>query len=285
MELILHGPAADKERRYTLANGETIIGRRPDCRIILNAPSISPRHARLFAVDGHVVIYAVDDASPVYINGEPTVRRVLAHEDEIELGHYRMRYVDDATAGNGEDASTTVSGTDEIGEPSTDVAAPVPAELTFTPAVDDDGDEASPGDAEVSDRAHDDVGGDATVTDLEAAPRPDSSPVSTPGWRDDDESLPADSGPVPRGTYHLDVLTGINRGRRVALTHDLVVLGFNRQRLVEIRNDHGTLSLRRVDDEATAELNGTPISEEPAEAKAGDVISLHRIDLRIHQEC
>ncbi|HSH42939.1 MAG TPA: FHA domain-containing protein, partial [Arenicellales bacterium] len=91
MELILTAPEGDTRRRYALGNGETVIGRRPDCDIVLDAPSIPERHARLFALDGYVVIRALDSHWPVYVNGEPIDRRPLAHGDEIELGHYRLR--------------------------------------------------------------------------------------------------------------------------------------------------------------------------------------------------
>lgn len=242
MNLMLLGPDGREGARYTLANGETIIGRRPDCRIVLDAPSIAPRHARLFCVDGHTVIYTIDEAWPVYVNGTPVERQVLVEADEIELGHYRMRYGDAASAPEREE--------DESFGESRAAKAVSPAEP------------------------------DQAAT---AAP---SEPPGEAQWPEETE--PADAGGedgdarAPDKAYHLDILTGINRGRRVAVTRDRVVLGFNQEPLVELRNDDGALSLRRIAEDAAAELNGAPLAEEPAEAKAGDVISVQRIELRIH---
>jgi len=213
MELTLSGPAGGDTRRYPLAVGETVIGRRPDCRIVLDAPSISPRHVRLFVVEGSAVLYSLDDTWPVHVNGSPVRRRELAHGDEIELGPYRLRFADPAA--------------DHAGAP-----------------------------------AHDDA---VDTEDFDSGPVPETLAFAPPA-------------------YHLDILSGINRGRRVALNSDLVVLGFDHQRLVELRNDAGTLSLRRLDDDALAHLNGAELTDEPTTAMPGDVISLQRIELRIHQD-
>lgn len=348
MELMLYRSGSEAAARYTLANGETIIGRRPDCLIVLDAPSISPRHVRLFTLDGHAVIYAIDDAWPVYVNGEPVRRQVLCDGDEIELGHYRIRCVDASGGGHadshpGPEPTATADGpvneVDAAGaasEPSPGrtfhvVAPPVDharmADIAAT--VDDvpvdDGvpinDEAEPAmegagptgpdpepavarpastlqrpdptvDAQdIGDIPTDQESLDAARDDVDDVPPPRVEPTTPAAPKDearrDPEAEPdAASGKAtstrPRD-YHLDILTGINRGRRVALTRDRVVLGFNQQRLVEIRNQDGTLSLRSIDAEAAAHLNDEPITDEPVEAGPGDVISLRRIDLRIHQ--
>lgn len=365
MELTLSGPGGDRSRRYVLANGETIIGRRPDCRIVLDAPSISARHARLFTVDGHAVIHGIDEARPVYVNGEPVKRRVLAAGDEIELGPYRLRYTDGDDAAtvqpepgaNSEAAHETDPGPLETGPAApperpypvtgdrgappahfslsrgtpmdADAAADVPAEpepVTAAPLESEPAAPSFPGPVPETivtvDREHTDAAWEiADPDDKDAAPPdsvepgfedtvfPDPEPVEPDRAppvetrptdteeappvaddaafaSDDDEpqAAPVEGEPERAGEFHLDILTGINRGRRVTLTNDLVVLGFNQQRLVEIRNDDGALSLRRLDDDAAAELNGSSITEEPAEAKPDDVISLQRIEMRIHQD-
>lgn len=372
MELTLFGPAGDGSRRYTLANGETIIGRRPDCRIVLDAPSISARHARLFTVDGHAVIHGLDEAWPVYVNGEPVKRRILAAGDDIELGPYRLRYTDGGIVGTVDPEPETElepgPETDpepiEIGPADTpewpgpdtgeldkalahaspsdgermdtapDAAEPTePAAVADAPPEPESESESAassfpdtePETVETVDREHTkaewetpdradvDADADAAAADgIEAdagdagiaAPEPvepdRAPPIETgpadagappvmddlepDGGGDEAPGTPVETGSERADGFHLDILTGINRGRRVTLTNDLVVLGFNQQRLVEIRNDEGALSLRRLDDDAAAELNGVPITDEPGEAKPDDVISLQRIEMRIHRD-
>lgn len=365
MELKLLGPTGDGTRRYLLANGETMIGRRPDCRIVLDAPSISPRHARLFTVDGLAVIHGLDEAWPVYVNGEPVKRRVLAPGDDIELGPYRLRYTDGGIAetvdtepqtahdaepetdsgpidsgpeaapeqpglATGDHAAAPVDSSPSGGEhldatlPAEPPAEPVPvaaappeseqpapsspdAEPETADTVDRehaDADWETPGRADADTAAADSVeadSGDAKIAEpvpvepdrirpIETAPvyageaPPVMSDLESTGGGDEQRATPVETGSEEAGGFHLDILTGINRGRRVTLTNDLVVLGFNRQRLVELRNDDGALSLRRLDDDAAAELNGVPITDEPGEAKPDDIISLQRIEMRIHRD-
>jgi hypothetical protein len=370
MELILVEGGGDR-RRYALGNGETLIGRRPDCRIVLDAPSISPRHARIFSVDGHAVLYGLDEAWPVYVNGEAVARHVLSAGDSIELGHYRLRYTDavsddplseldqEDSPGLDDDAGampdkgfiaepadsptskledeffpqpdgdpTAELDDDSFPQPDDDPTAelhddffprlgdhpaaalehdsfPVPLVESIAPAgesdallpvgalprepgwtqqEDDQAPEpwtihfppADPGGARPTGRApaaappdtRDDQQGTPPETDALADPSP---------WTDEELPGPAsvlepnadEAESEETGAYHLDILTGINRGRRVTLTNDLVVLGFNQQRLVELRNDDGALSLRRLDDDAAAELNGVPMTAEPREALPG----------------
>lgn len=307
MELMQLGPTGGAHR-YMLVNGETVIGRRPDCRIVLDAPSIRHRHARLFSVDGSTVIHAIDDAWPVYVNGERVTRRVLADGDDIELGPYRMRYLNEAEPGRTDDVPLAAEPQPPAaGSPPTDAPEHARAPALFSPADDDPATQAP----EPLAAAHDDSEATApltfdplTFTDAanvhqpvdgdQAPPTPAAAGMDRQTASDDTESQPpageTDPRPgaeepaaAPAPGFHLDILTGINQGRRVALTRDIVVLGFNQQRLVEMQNADGALSLRRVDDEAVAHLNGLPIPDEPTEARPGDVISLQRIDLRIHQ--
>lgn len=274
MELMLCRAGGSESRRYALADGETVVGRRPDCRIVLDAPSISPRHARLFSVDGHAVIYAIDDAWPVYVNGKPVKRHDLVNGDDIELGHYRMRYVDKSTTGD-DIRALSGAGTDTAGaDEEAFQAAPAAAAENL--------DNAAPRDppAPTAPEALDEE------PPIVFHPAPASGPIAAAQSSDDREreTAPEEAGAVSSPGYHLDILTGINQGRRIALTHDVVVLGFNRQRLVEIQKNDDALSLRLIDEEAAAALNGTPITDAPVEAGPGDVISLQRIELRIHSD-
>jgi len=403
MELILTGPEGDTRRRYPLGNGETIVGGRPDCDIVLDAPSIPARHARLFALDGYVVIRTLDSHWPVYVNGEPIDRRPLAHGDEIELGHYRLRFnqqsgaadidhdaapspgkagVPEATsnpaveqasadieAGNGPEplpdaprdnaeadspslldsnaetppnaAPSDPSGPEN--RPDDDVSAhsvyagdiaektaarvvpddehagkaslaelPIPDVWTDARSQSDASDTRNPfvdaassaqqgavgipeatssrdtpentGTANAPDTAEDDEPDDQVADGTEEVNAATGVPPPVfPSPREPDQDGPAagraDQDTTPQ--YHLDILSGINAGRRVTLETDRVVLGFNRQRLVEISNDNGRLSLRRADEDSVAHLNGVPISDEPTTGVPGDVVSVQRIELRI----
>lgn len=278
MELTLIGRTGAPSRRYALPTGEFLIGRRPDCHIFLDAPAVAPRHARVFSIDGTAVIYRVADEWPVYVNGDAVDRRVLADGDDIELAHYRLRCIG-ATARDPATDPAPMAGVETDVGPAAGAAPAALASLEndpIAPGVPDDppATDAVPG------------------TGFEDHPPPGRDPVSVPA----PDSVPTPFSvsaettevevepPIERAvdpSFHLDVLSGINRGRRVPLTRERVVLGFNRERLVEINQDDGGLLVRLASDQAQAWLNGEPLGEDFSPARTGDVLSVQRIELRI----
>jgi hypothetical protein len=93
----------------------------------------------------------------------------------------------------------------------------------------------------------------------------------------------APGAPLLPVAYHLDILSGINQGRRLDLGHPRVVLGFNQQRLVEIVQEAGVLAVRAIASQAETLLNGKPMDDRLTSVAAGDVLSVQRIELQIQQ--
>lgn len=243
MKLTLIDPAGTANRSFALPTGETLIGRRPDCHIVLDAPSIAPRHARVFSVNDRTVIHRVSDDWPVYVNGEAVRRHVLADGDELELAHYRLRC-----------AAGTV-----------DEAADATAQAVAGDAGDTGGADEAPA-PESEPRTESQYEPDSVLEDAAEVRHEDGSPARAPG------------------RFHLEILSGINRGRRVALTRDRAVLGFNRERLLEINRDDDGLAVRLAAADAQAWLNGAPVGDQFTPAGNGDLLSVSRIDIRIGEE-
>src|SRR5687768_1590426 len=94
--LILQGPASMRGHRLSLPAPAVILGQDGDVR--LDSPTVSHRHARVWAVGPEVLIQDAGSANGTFVNG----RRVdgvqpLADGDEIRLGDvaaiYRSRSV------------------------------------------------------------------------------------------------------------------------------------------------------------------------------------------------
>lgn len=128
-----------------LAKPVTVVGRHPDCDIVIEHPAVSTRHMLLRIVDR--TVYAEDLASTngVLVNGVATASQVLHHLDMIEVGRHKLHFFDDALlVGKVGDLETTVLTEYErtmlaahVPEPA--VAAPAPArrddELSRTQAI------------------------------------------------------------------------------------------------------------------------------------------------------
>ncbi|MFN2571883.1 MAG: FHA domain-containing protein [Gemmatimonadales bacterium] len=90
-------------RRFTLPQGEVVLGADPDCAIPLAVPGVLPRHAKLKSLpDGQVVITKAVPEAEVLINGvrlgaEPTP---LLYGDKVEVGGQELTFVDERRSGS-----------------------------------------------------------------------------------------------------------------------------------------------------------------------------------------
>jgi len=90
-------------KRFTLPQGEVVLGANPDSAIPLAVPGVLPRHATLKSLpDGQVVISKAVPEAEVLINGvrlgaEPTP---LLHGDKVEVGGQELTFVDERRSGS-----------------------------------------------------------------------------------------------------------------------------------------------------------------------------------------
>ena len=90
-------------RRFTLPQGDVVLGSDPSSAIPLTAPGVLPRHAKLKSLpDGQVVITKAVPEADVLINGvrlgaEPTP---LLHGDKVEVAGQELTFVDERRSGS-----------------------------------------------------------------------------------------------------------------------------------------------------------------------------------------
>src|SRR5213593_3575029 len=90
-------------KRFTLPQGEVLLGADPGCAIPLAVAGVLPRHAKLKSLaDGQVVITKAVPEAEVLINGvrlgaEPTP---LLHGDKVEVAGQELTFVDERRSGS-----------------------------------------------------------------------------------------------------------------------------------------------------------------------------------------
>src|SRR5881409_3627957 len=90
-------------QRFTLPQGDVLLGADPNCAIPLSGPGVLPRHAKLKGLaDGQVVITKAVPEAEVLINGvrlgaEPTP---LLHGDKVEVAGQELTFVDERRSGS-----------------------------------------------------------------------------------------------------------------------------------------------------------------------------------------
>jgi pSer/pThr/pTyr-binding forkhead associated (FHA) protein len=80
---------------YDLASEETIIGRNPTTDITLLDENISREHSIILR-DSETGTYSIEDlqsTNGTKVNGKRVRSADLQHEDEIEIGHTRFRFL------------------------------------------------------------------------------------------------------------------------------------------------------------------------------------------------
>ncbi len=78
-----------------VVGNEVVIGRTPDNDLQLDHRSISRNHARIVKQAGRYTIYDLDSANGMKINGEFYTESILGRGDMVELGHVRMRFLEE----------------------------------------------------------------------------------------------------------------------------------------------------------------------------------------------
>jgi len=122
-----------------LARPVTVVGRHPDCDLVIDHPAISGRHMLFRVVDR--TVYAEDLASTngTKVNGIAISHRVVHHLDMIEVGRHKMHFFDDTMmVGTVGSLETTVLTDYERTMLAAHVPAPQPAAAPQPPRRGDD---------------------------------------------------------------------------------------------------------------------------------------------------
>jgi adenylate cyclase len=80
----------DIPQTYTFTEGEVVIGRSPECQVVLKDFGISRNHAKLVAAEDGVRILDLNSKNGTQVNGVPVVEAHLKDGDRILLGQFQM---------------------------------------------------------------------------------------------------------------------------------------------------------------------------------------------------
>ena len=96
-----------ERRNHELAQGETTIGRRPECDIVVANWQVSRRHAQITGVSGTFMIADLGSTNGTYVNGVHITEHILQDGDRIEVGKDRvpLLFTSDPTRFPGDDVA------------------------------------------------------------------------------------------------------------------------------------------------------------------------------------
>lgn len=80
-------------KEVQITKDKTTLGRRPYNDIVIDNLAVSGEHAVLQMVGGDVFIEDLNSTNGTYINGKAIKKQLLAHNDTVEIGKYKIKYL------------------------------------------------------------------------------------------------------------------------------------------------------------------------------------------------
>ncbi len=82
-------------KEVQITKDKTTLGRRPYNDMVIDNLAVSGEHAVLQMVGSDVFIEDLNSTNGTYINGKPIKKQLLANNDTIEIGKYKIKYLTD----------------------------------------------------------------------------------------------------------------------------------------------------------------------------------------------
>jgi pSer/pThr/pTyr-binding forkhead associated (FHA) protein len=234
-------------KEVQITKEKTSLGRRPYNDIVIDNLAVSGEHAILQLVGNDVFIEDLNSTNGTYINGKAVKKQLLAHNDTVEIGKYKIKYLSEVSD---EFEKTMVMRPGGGG-----FGAQRPAAPAMTPQA-----AAAPSPMPAMPQQQP-VPGFAP-----AAPPP--APGSMFGGATGFGGLGA------QAPASIKVLNGAAAGREVQLTKVVTTVGKPGVQVASITKRPGGYVFAHVEGASRPAVNGAPVAADAVHLKNGDVIEL-----------
>lgn len=229
-------------KEYEISKERTLIGRKPHNDIVIENLAVSSEHAAVITILNDSFLEDLDSTNGLSVNGVVTKKHFLQNNDVIEIGKYKLKYLND-----------------QPGE-----ATPEDFEKTMVlnrPA------KVSQGDA--TGRFTPSAGGHGDATGRFVPPS--AAPVA-----------PVASQVPTQQTAAIQILNGPNAGRELELVKSLTTLGKpGVQVAVLARRPHGFF-ITHVEGTSFPAVNGASVGEQPHQLVDHDIIELAGVKMEFY---
>ncbi len=234
---------------YPLTKERTTIGRKPHNDIAIDNLAVSSEHAAVITILNDSFFEDLGSTNGSVVNGAPTQKHFLQNNDVIEIGKYKLKYLNDQP--------TQTSSADF--EKTMVLRAPVKQ------AKPEDGFNQTQVDASAAAPKH-----ESTTQFNATAPKVDVAPAPTQ---------------AAAGTARvavIQILNGPNLGRELELSKNLTTLGKpGVQVAVLARRPHGYF-ITHVEGATFPMVNGASVGEQPHQLNDHDIIELAGVKMEFY---
>ncbi len=114
-------------KEVQLTKDRTTLGRRPYNDIVIDNLAISGEHAVIQLSGNEVSLEDLNSTNGTYINGKAVKKQILANDDTIEIGKYKIKYANEQQEAGFERTMVIKAGTVGMGAPAASAAPAAPA--------------------------------------------------------------------------------------------------------------------------------------------------------------
>jgi pSer/pThr/pTyr-binding forkhead associated (FHA) protein len=106
-------------KEVQLTKDRTSLGRRPYNDIVIDNLAVSGEHAVLQMSGNEVFVEDLNSTNGTYLNGKAVKKQQLANGDTVEIGKYKIKYVNEATNAGFEKTMIIKAGSPGVAAPAT----------------------------------------------------------------------------------------------------------------------------------------------------------------------
>jgi pSer/pThr/pTyr-binding forkhead associated (FHA) protein len=122
-------------KEVQLTKDRTTLGRRPYNDIVIDNLAVSGEHAAVQMHGSEVFLEDLNSTNGTYVNGKTAKKQLLQNGDTIEVGKYKIQFVNDAAGENFEQTMMVKAGTGGLAAALTPPAAPASGAAAHTGVV------------------------------------------------------------------------------------------------------------------------------------------------------
>ncbi len=229
-------------KEYPLNKERTTIGRKPHNDIVIDNLAVSSEHAAIVTILNDSFLEDLDSTNGLAVNGTPTKKHFLQNNDVVEIGKYKLKYLND------QPTQTTAAEFEKTMVLRAPVKMPLHANDTITKT-------------QVDVVAHK---ADATQFNATAS------------------GAVADATGGQAAVAVVQILNGPNSGKELELVKSLTTLGKpGVQVAVLARRPHGYF-ITHVEGGSFPTVNGSSIGEQPRQLNDHDLIELAGVKMEFY---
>ena len=248
-------------KEFTLSKERTTIGRKPHNDIQIDNLAVSGEHAIIMTILNDSFLEDLGSTNGTLVNGQPVKKHFLQSNDTIEIGKYKLKYVNEVAASmsHAEFEKTMVLRTPPGAAPKQETRSLTDTQTNL---------EALPRQAEEVAIAPSSIGTSTVPPVASAAPA--KPPVASP------TPPPAASPAAPAGqvTGIIQILSGPNAGKELPLAKPLTTLGKPGVQVAVIAKRPQGYFLTHVEGANFPSVNGKTLDAQARQLGDHDIIEL-----------